>query len=118
MRDPVVSLRVWSFYVLGIGAALLLVPNLVFDILGIPNTDDVWVRVLGLVAIVLGVVYLAAAAGAHFDMVRASVNARAVAVVGFLVLWITGGPWQLGIFAALDLAGLAWSWSAVQTADR
>jgi hypothetical protein len=29
-------------------------------------------------------------------------------------LWTAGGPWQLAIFAALDLAGATWSWAALR----
>jgi hypothetical protein len=34
-------------------------------------------------------------------------------VVRLLALWITGGPWQLVIFAAIDFLGAALSWSAL-----
>lgn len=39
-------------------------------------------------------------------VVRSSVPARAIAVIAFVTLWITGGPWRLLIFAAADLTGL------------
>ncbi len=85
MTDPVLSLRVWSYYLLGVGAGLLLIPNQVFDILGIANTSEVWVRVVGLVAIALGVVYFAGAQGNDLGVVRSSVAARAIAVIAFVV---------------------------------
>jgi hypothetical protein len=115
MTDPVLSLRVWSYYLLGVGAGLLLIPNQVFDILGIANTSEVWVRFVGLVAIALGVVYFAGAQDNDLGVVRSSVPARAIAVIAFVALWITGGPWQLLIFAVADLTGLLWSWSALRT---
>ncbi len=116
MKDPMLSLRVWSYYVLAVGAGLLLIPNQIFDILGIDNTSEVWIRVVGLVAIALGAVYFAAARDNDLGVVRSSVPARAIAVIAFVGLWITGGPWQLLIFAAADLAGLLWSWNALRTA--
>ncbi len=115
MNDPVLSLRVWSYYVLAVGAGLLLIPNEIFDILGITNTSEVWVRVVGLVATALGVVYFAGAQDNDLGVVRSSVVARAIAVIAFVALWITGGPWQLLIFAAVDLTGLLWSWNALRT---
>ncbi len=114
MADPVLSLRVWSYYVLAVGAGLLLIPNQIFDILGITNTSEVWVRVVGLVAIALGVVYFAGAQDNDLGVVRSSVVARAIAGIAFVALWITGGPWQLLIFAAVDLTGLLWSWNALR----
>lgn len=117
MADPVLSLRVWSYYVLAVGTGLLLIPNQIFDILGIANTSEVWVRVVGLVAIALGVVYFGGAQDNDLGVVRSSVAARAVAVIAFVGLWITGGPWQLLIFAAVDVTGLLWSWNTLRTSD-
>lgn len=115
MNEPITSLRVWSYYVLGIGAGLLLIPNLIFDVFGIANTSEVWVRVVGLVAIVLGIVYLDGARRQDVGVARASVPARLAAVVGFIALWATGGPWQLLIFGAADLAGMVWTYNALRS---
>lgn len=117
MRDPVLSLRVWSFYVLGIGAGLLLVPNLIFDLFGIANTSEVWIRVAGLVAVALGIVYFSAAREGVMNVVRSSIPARAAAVLSFVALWATGGPWQLLLFGVIDLTGLAWTWNALRTTE-
>ena len=115
MNEPITSLRVWSYYVLGIGAGLLTIPNLIFDLFGIADTSEVWIRVAGLVAIALGIVYFDAARRQDVGVARASVPARLAAVVAFTVLWASGGPWQLLIFGAVDLAGLSWTWSALGT---
>lgn len=117
MNDPILSLRAWSYYVLGLGLALFSIPNVIFDIFGIATTDEVWIRVAGLVVVALGIMYAAGARAGHVGAVRASVNARAVAVIGLVGLWITGGPWQLILFAAVDLLGTAWSWSALRSAS-
>ncbi len=116
MHDPVLSLRIWSYYVLAIGVGLFLIPNQIFDILAIENTSEVWIRVVGLVAVALGVVYFEGARQRDLGVVRSSVPARAVAVVAFVALWITGGPWQLLIFATTDLVGVLWSWNALRPA--
>ncbi len=114
MNDPILSIRVWSYYVLGVGLALLLAPNLVFDLLGIANTSEVWVRVVGLVAVALGIVYFEAGRLGVVAVVRSSVPARVAAVTAFVLLWATGGEWQLLLFAAVDLAGLTWSINALR----
>ena len=114
MNDPIVSIRVWSYYVLGIGLALLVAPNLVFDVLGIANTSEVWVRVVGLVAIALGIVYFEAGRHGVIAVVRSSVPARIAAVAAFFLLWATGGDWQLLLFAAVDLVGVSWSIRALR----
>lgn len=118
MNDAILSLRLWSYYVVGIGVGLLLIPNLIFDVFGIAETSEVWIRVAGLVAIALGVVYFDGAIRRDIGVARASVPARAVAVVAFVALWATGGPWQLLLFGAFDLAGLAWTWNALRATSR
>ena len=115
MNDPILSLRIWSYYVLAVGAGLLLVPNQIFDILGIDNTSEVWIRVVGVAVIALGVVYFAAVRDIDLGVVRSSVPGRAVAVIALIVLWLTGGPWQLLIFVLVDLMGMLWSWHSLRT---
>ena len=115
MNEPITSLRVWSYYVLGIGAGLLLIPNLVLGLFGMADTSEVWIRVAGLVAIALGIVYFDGARRQDVGVARASVPARLTAVVAFIALWATGGPWQLLIFGAVDLAGLLWTWTALRS---
>ena len=115
MNEPITSLRVWSYYVLGIGAGLLLIPNVIIGVFGIAETSEVWIRVVGLVAIALGIIYFDGARRQDIGVARASVPARVAAVVAFTALWATGGPWQLLIFAAADLAGLSWTWNALRS---
>lgn len=114
MNEPITSLRVWSYYVLGIGAGMLLIPNLILGLFGVAETSEVWIRVVGLVAIALGIVYFDGARRQDVGVARASVPARVSAVVAFIALWATGGPWQLLIFGAVDLAGLLWTWNALR----
>jgi hypothetical protein len=114
VKDPIHTLRVWSYYVLGMGAILAAAPNVVLGLFGVAETDEVWIRVAGLIAIALGVVYTGAVRAGHVEIVRASVTARAVVVLGFIVLAVTAGPWQLLIFGAVDAAGAAWSWAALR----
>jgi hypothetical protein len=90
-------------------------PQSDFDLLGIANTSEVWIRVVGVIAIVLGIVCFEGGRSGAMGVVRSSVPARVAAVIGFVVLWIAGGPWQLLIFAAGDLAGLVWTWSALRS---
>lgn len=115
MDDPITSLRVWSYYVLGIGAGMLLLPNAILGLFGIVETSEVWIRVVGLVAIALGIIYYDGARRRDVGVARASVPARLSAVVAFVALWATGGPWQLLIFGAADLAGMLWTLSTLRS---
>jgi hypothetical protein len=107
-------LYVWSVYVLIIGALLSLSPNFMLSALGMEETQEVWIRVLGLVVVLLALYYWDAArneAGHHFV---ATVLGRAFVAAGFVILVVTGEPWQFLIFAGLDPAGALWTLGALR----
>lgn len=108
------SLYGWSIYVFAIGAALAVIPNTIFDILRIPETEEVWVRVLGIVLIILALYYWDGARHETRNLFVASLLGRTFAVAAFIVLWLTGGPWQLMIFAAGEVVGIVWTTMALR----
>ena len=55
------SIFYYSFYVFGLGATLLLAPNIPLPIFGLPQATEVWIRVVGMTIIFLGLFYLSAA---------------------------------------------------------
>ena len=104
------SLFVFGLYLLVAGTLLLLVPALMLQPLGLPAPTDVWVRVVGLLAIALGLYYRVAASAELLAFMRLSVWVRAgvaLAFVGFVV----GGlaPAALLGFGLIDAAGAAWT---------
>ena len=103
------SLYGWSIYVFAIGTGLAVIPNTIFGVLGIPETDEVWVRVLGVVLIILALYYWDGAKHEARSFFVASILGRGFAVAAFTVFWLTGGPWQLMIFAAGEIVGLTWT---------
>ncbi len=104
------SLYVWSFYALGVGASFALVPNFVLSALGLPEVQDNWIaRALGLVVTMVALYYWDAARNEARHLFVASVLGRGFVAAGFMVLVATGEPWQLLIFAAVDLVGVTWT---------
>lgn len=112
------SLVVWSIYVYVLGAVLLLIPNVLLGVFGIEETEEVWIRVVGVTVIALGVLYTGAVRAHTREMYMAAVWDRYVAVVLLVILAFTTGPWQLALFAAADLAGATWTWMALRSEGR
>ncbi|HVR76950.1 MAG TPA: hypothetical protein VMS99_01015 [Acidimicrobiia bacterium] len=108
------SIQVWSIYVLIVGAGLAVIPNLILSTLGVAQTDEVWIRVLGVVVVVLALYYWDAARHETRNLFVASVLGRLFVVASLLVLWLTGEPWQLLLFAAVEAAGALWTFSALR----
>lgn len=103
------SLQAWVAYLAVVGLWLLILPTSLFALLQIDDDADVWVRVIGMLALVLLIFYLFVIRSGLALMYRATVYARLLAVVGFAVLAITTGIWQLALFAVLDAAGATWT---------
>lgn len=110
MHRANVSLQVFGTYLAVVGAGLLFAPALVLGTLGLPGPQDIWVRVLGMVTLVVAYYYWAFARGGDASTHRATVVARVgVALVCVLLFAAYDGPPQLFVFAAADLAGAAWT---------
>lgn len=108
------SIQVWSIYVLVVGAGLAVIPNRILSTLDVPETDEVWIRVLGVVVVLLALYYWDAARNETRNLFVASVLGRVFVVASLLVFWLTGEPWQLLLFAAIDAAGALWTFSALK----
>jgi hypothetical protein len=110
MTSAVFSIKVFGTYVIVTGLGLMLIPNLWLAPLGLPATDEIWVRVLGLVAFVLGFYYWANALANVRSFFVASLYGRSIFCVGCIGLVVfAAAPWQIIIFGVVDLAGAAWT---------
>ncbi|HUD70970.1 MAG TPA: hypothetical protein VMQ62_03320 [Dongiaceae bacterium] len=108
------SVTVFGLYLVVLGAGLALAPNPMLAIFRQPPTSEPWLRVLGIVAGVLGGYYLAAARGEAVVFFRASVWGRVVGAAAFALLVVCGiAPKFVLLMAALDAAGAAWTRGAL-----
>jgi len=109
------SVAAFGLYLAVLGAGLALAPNTMLAIFRQPPTSEPWLRILGIVACVLGGYYLAAARGDAVVFFRASVWGRAVGAVGFALLVACGiAPKFVLLMAALDAAGAASTWTLMR----
>ena len=61
MSKTAFTIKVFGVYIFALGLALLIAPNILLSIFGIPETKEVWIRVLGVVVVNLGIYYWYAA---------------------------------------------------------
>jgi len=109
------SIAAYSVYVFGLGATLLLIPNIPLPIFGLPEAKDVWIRVAGMTVIVLSIFYWIAARNEYRATIVASVPIR-FAVVGFFAAFAAAGltSWNILLFTPLDVAFALWTWYALR----
>lgn len=103
------SVALFGVYLAAVGLIVLLIPNVLLTTMGLPNTDEPWIRVLGLVVLALGVYYIVSREDDATAFVRASVPIRLLAAAGLMVIAALSGYWQLMLFALPDAGGAMWT---------
>jgi hypothetical protein len=113
------SLLVFGVYLLGLAVALVLAPNFLLGLFGVPPTQEVWIRVVGLLAGIVGAYYMVMVRRSLSALYLPTVVARVFAFVllcAFALLQL--GPPQLAIFGVVDLLGALWTWRALRVEPR
>ena len=112
------SVLAFGIYLLVLGAGLLVVPNTLLALFRQPPTQEPWLRVVGLVVLVLGLYYVSAAREQVTAFFRWTLWGRPLAVVVLVALVLAGvAPAFVLILGAIDLMAAAWTFWALQ-ADR
>ena len=111
MNKSARSLFVFGIYMLLLGTALVLAPNFLLALFHVPATDEVWIRVLGMLVIFLGIYDVVAARSALGALIAWTVPVRFSVIVFFAAFVFSGlGPPILLLFGAVDFAGAVWTW--------
>jgi len=110
MRKTSTSLLVFGVYLLGMGLGLTFVPNVVIGTLGFPATDEIWIRVLGVVTLALAFYYISAARADLKTFAQWTVPARIGVFVAFTAFVFAGfvGPIMIAL-GSVDLLGALWT---------
>ena len=110
LSAPAKSLFVFAIYLLLLGALLVLAPNFVLGLFRIAPTAEVWIRVVGMLVLVIGTLDALASIAELQAYIRWSVAIR-IAVLLFLSAFaLTGlGPMMLILFGMVDFAGAMWT---------
>lgn len=109
------SIQVFGVYLLLPGATLVAAPNLLLGVFGFPPTDGVWIRVVGMLAGILGVYDLRAAHAGQTAFFGWTVPVRLAVPVFFAAFVALGmAPAALLLLGAVDAAGALWTRSALR----
>jgi hypothetical protein len=104
------SLFVWGLYLYGAGGMLVGAPNVLLAMSFLPPAQEVWIRVVGIIVLILAYFSMMSARTANAEYMRWSVRGRYFAGAAFFafVLLQMAGP-GLAIFGAIDVAGASWT---------
>ena len=115
MSKPAFSVRAFGIYLLVLGLGFVLIPNQLLSIFGMPRTEEVWIRVVGVLVFNIGIYYWFAAKGEATEVFRASVYTRVLVLASFATFAVLGlaSP-ILVLFGAADFAGAVWTHLALR----
>jgi hypothetical protein len=110
MKSSSTSLLVFGLYLIGMGAGFVLMPDTVLGIFGFPATDEIWPRVVGVLALVLAFYYISASRANLRTFAQWTVPARIGVFVFFTAFVILGlvGPVMI-MLGSVDLLGALWT---------
>jgi hypothetical protein len=115
MSKPALTLKWFGIYLLLLGAGLALLPNLLLSLFLIPPTDEVWIRVVGVLVFNIGVYYLFAARSESRELLLASVYTRALVLLSFALFALLGlAEPVVVLFGAVDCLGGLWTLYALR----
>lgn len=115
MQSSALTIKVFGIYVALTGIGLILAPNLILGVFGFAPTSEIWVRVLGSLALILGYYYWACGTADAKAFFRATIPGR----IGFAALCVAlvfaaGAPLPLLAFGVVDVLGAAWTYLALR----
>lgn len=115
MTQAARSVLVFGIYLLLLGAALMLAPNLVLTPFGFPATSEVWLRVAGSETAIIGYFFLVSARHGTDGFFRATLVARPFLFFSLCAYALFGlAPPQLILFGVIDLVGALWTFLALR----
>jgi len=119
MTPSAKSVCYFGFYLYVVAITLMIAPNFLLNSLQIPETNEVWIRVVGVLAFGIGYYYHRTGAGNVQAFFIHTVTIRCFVFIAFCVFVLQQyvSP-VLIIFGAADLAGAAWTWFALRKENR
>lgn len=119
MSKSAFSAKVFAVYLFFIGAVLVVAPNFLLSIFGLPPTSEVWIHVVGVTAFMIGVYSWIAAKHDNKPFLEASVYTRCVVFVAFTSFAVIGlaSP-IIVLFGVIDLMGGIWTHFALKADAR
>jgi hypothetical protein len=115
MKKTYKSLYGQLAYVLISGLQLLLIPNTMLGLFGLPTTNELWIRVLGMLVLALSFYYYAMIHHGTQQVVRATVYGRLFFCAGLLAFVFLGmADKPLIIFAVIEIGLALWTWQEVR----
>lgn len=118
MSNPARTIVAFAIYMALTGLTLLASPNILLGRLGLPLTDEPWIRVLGMFMVIVAYYYYRSAQSEVTGFFRATVAGRTLMGIFLVVLALTGTGLVLILFALGEWIGAGATWLALRSSPR
>jgi uncharacterized membrane protein HdeD (DUF308 family) len=109
------SVYYFGIYLILMGLTLIVMPNLLLSTFGLPETNEVWVHIVGMLVFNIGVLYFFMAPVNNTVFFAFTAYLRASVVVWFTVfVLLNWAPPVLILFGVVDLLGAIWTFTALR----
>jgi hypothetical protein len=115
MNAAAKSVYYFGFYLLLLSVALTTFPNALLGIFQMPETSEVWIRVVGVLVFSIGIYYVVMARSNHTLFLTITVFIRLSILLWFMVfVFINWAPPMLILFGIVDALGALWTYQALK----
>ena len=116
MSSAAKSVYYFSFYLYLIGLTLILVPNLFLKTLQLPQSNEVWIRVVGVLVFCIGYYYHCTGAENIKALLKHTIPTRIFVCIAFTAFAALDyvSP-VLVVFGVIDFLGALWTWITLRT---
>jgi hypothetical protein len=105
----------FAIYMTVVGLTLVVSPNTLFGILGLPLTHEPWIKLLGMFMIIVSYYYYRAATSEARAFFEATVHGRTGIGLFRVYLAGAGSQWVLVLFACGEWLGALCTWLALRS---
>ena len=119
MSRGAMSVFVFSIYLYIMGAVLVVTPETFVRIFKFPEPDGLWIRVAGMLVLILGFYYSRAARAEFRPFFTWTVIARSSVLLFFIAFVLAGlAPPALILFGVIDFAAAMWTFFAMRSESQ
>ena len=104
-------LFIFGSYLVLVGLGFMIAPHQVLSLFGLSAGDDIWIRMVGLLASIIGIYYLLVARARIVAFYKWTVPIRYFAAGFMLSMFLLGKVGSaILLFAAIDAIAATWTW--------
>jgi len=113
------SLFVFSIYLFVLGIILIVIPNVLLKLFTLPETNEVWIRVVGMLVLILGFYYFQASKSEIKKFLQWTVYGRTAVLIFFIVFVLLDfAPPVLILFGFIDAVAALWTQLSLRSENR